>query len=874
LAGTFGAFAVTNWLSDRITEAISMHQAEPTSRPSNQWVGLMMDVAAALNLPVSTNSVQLYSARASDLLSSRDPLADAGGMISTQIGAKILRNGQVRPDPGFVVATKSGELALVRRNRISGIEVFGSRSLVPAADIQWLADLNGVVLRPAADDTRGAQALPPIPWCSSSKNPVEVLGDIAKQYEETRQKMPSGDPRTVHMTDLITAAMRCQQYVQNLPAADGYFRGFQNERDGLRIVALGLAEADPKGKIRLAIEAIRDPRSAFEQFHGLVLAQQLIQTASPSERDAVRAAISGQIGKTITLGDMSRWQPAQELLKYLSGAVPGREPLRIAVTPGNPPSFHAAGGAGPYKWHTRGSLPPGFSLTDAGEIVGSCETPGTFSFSVIVLDARGETVAADGRIDCGVRTGAGPASDGPIRGELARTDARQSDLRISAVRQSGDAGQPVTLYAQYTCNDLCRGGFLEGTLISPDGQRVKVNDRLTLSSGTLDVSLVVLNTADFRFQSDRIEVCLVNDQTRRSLLCSTIPFVHTWASISEGGRLIAPGSGPLLSQTRPVLVHVVDVTGGPAIRASVTMRRFTTSEILSQKLTTDLGTAEFNLGPGHYLISAESSSGSGQAEVTSARDNVEVTITLIGSGKPGSPTSGAIQSVVPIQQSRPPNSTASLPGNGRQSSPSGRAWTNLLTKCAGIKLTSGFIFLGVSNTVGPGSIWRLDSDKSLRLQWETADIASGGKLPSNLIVASAMSSCKSADAQLVLSLLPADLSARDVSNVRIDLHIGLDRLNESAFMSLFRTGAVSQAYSEDLRAPGRLVMSEAVKVSAVSISVVLNSRLTTRTKAVLSSGLGGPGLTYDWSSDTNLNIRSQQDFYVVGNFSQANLGAK
>jgi hypothetical protein len=718
------------------------------------------------------------------------------------------------------------------------------------------------------------QTLPPVPSCVSPRNAAGVLADIAVLYEETRRRMPSGDPRTARMTDLITAASRCERYIETPPGVDMYFKDFPQERDGFRIVALGLAEAAPKGRIGFAIEAIRNSRSAFEQFHGLVLAQDLIKTASATERDELRTAIVGQIGKTITVADLSRWEPAQEILKYLSDTVAEREPLRITITPGNPPSFQASGGAAPYKWISAASLPPGLSLTNAGQIVGSCKTAGTYRLSIVVIDAVGEKAAADASTDCRAGTESALGSDGQGRSGSGRTDPRQSDLRITALRESGDAGQLVTLYVQYTCNDLCLGGFLEATLISPDDQRVKINDRLQLSSGTLSVSLIILNTADSAFQSNRIEVCMVDDRTRRSLLCSTIAFVHTWASTSEGGRLIAPANGPVATQLIPLLFHVVDGSGRPVVKATVTVRRFGTSEILGESLTADSGNAEFSLSPGHYLINADAPSGSGQAEVTSVRDTVEVTIMLSASGNGGVRAGGPTQSPPTIPAPKPRDETVSLSASALQSSPSGQAWRNLLAKCAGVELTSGLLYLRPSNTVGPGSVWRLASDKSYRLRWTIDDILSAGPTPSSLIVSSSASSCQSADVQLALSLLPGELSARDVSNARIDLlRVGVDRLNQSAFMSLLRTGTVPQTYSEDLRAEGRFVMADAIKISGLSISVTLNSRSAARIKAALSSGVSS-AFSYKWSSDTDLTIRSRQAVYIAGNLVQMSVGLK
>jgi hypothetical protein len=121
------------------------------------------------------------------------------------------------------------------------------------------------------------------------------------------------------MTDLIDAAIKCAHFVNQKSVAH-LFNNFDKERDGLRIVALGLAETSPSGYIHLAIEGIQNSKSAFEQFHALNLAQLLAGEITTAQRTELLKAIQSQIGNTITQADMSRWSLAQELLKELSKA--------------------------------------------------------------------------------------------------------------------------------------------------------------------------------------------------------------------------------------------------------------------------------------------------------------------------------------------------------------------------------------------------------------------------------------------------------------------------------------------------------------------------------------------------------------------------
>jgi hypothetical protein len=540
VVGTVASFAATDWLADRIREGIAGSQ-QTAEQPLNQWVALMVDIAEALNLPLGNRSIAIYSARASDMLSVGDPLAEAGGIVSPGMGAKIIPNNESRLRPGHIINTASGELALVRKDGQLGVEVFGARAPISRDRIQWIADLNGVLLRPIGNNDEGTLPLPPIPSCDPVVNAPAVLSQIAQLYQETRQKMPSGDPRTARMNGLFAAATGCESYVRSSPAAGAYFRDFETESDGFRIVALGLAEARPAGRIHIAIEAIRNSRSAFEQYHGLILAENLVGSETPTAQTELRKAIETQMGQTITLADLSRWEPAQALLKYLSGDVQRQGNVRITVTADNPPSFRASGGTPPYRWSVKGTLPAGFLLTASGEISGSCKTAGVYDFSVIVLDATGTKAAADGEIDC---TGRSERLRLNASGQPRRADDNQQELRIVSLGEKATIGRSVNLSLQYTCNALCTGRFLEATLVAPDGARARVNDRLTLSIGTFDVGLVISNTIDSNFESKNIEVCIIDDRARSALLCSTFPFGHNWEPSSTGGGLRADVSTP------------------------------------------------------------------------------------------------------------------------------------------------------------------------------------------------------------------------------------------------------------------------------------------------------------------------------------------
>jgi hypothetical protein len=65
-----------------------------------------------------------------------------------------------------------------------------------------------------------------------------------------------------------------------------------------------------------------------------------------------------------------------------------------------------------------------------------------------------------------------------------------------------------------------------------------VNDRLKLSSGTLDVGLVIINGTETNFASNEIGICRVDDRSTKSLFCKRFPFAYKWASAAQGCGLV------------------------------------------------------------------------------------------------------------------------------------------------------------------------------------------------------------------------------------------------------------------------------------------------------------------------------------------------
>jgi hypothetical protein len=102
-------------------------------------------------------------------------------------------------------------------------------------------------------------------------------------------------------------------------------RLFAESTPGARVVALAVAFAHPHPEhMDLAVEAIRNARSPFEQFHALRLAQRRFDLSSASQRDALDDALRHQEGVPIHESDPSRARIKNDLLRRLDMEAGGK----------------------------------------------------------------------------------------------------------------------------------------------------------------------------------------------------------------------------------------------------------------------------------------------------------------------------------------------------------------------------------------------------------------------------------------------------------------------------------------------------------------------------------------------------------------------
>jgi formylglycine-generating enzyme required for sulfatase activity len=143
-----------------------------------------------------------------------------------------------------------------------------------------------------------------------------VFHDYAKQYEKIRETQPAGPSRTRKMSSLVS---EIGNVGSDLPIEESYAQKlYEEKRPGTRLVALAIIEKKPSLKhINVAIDAIEDALSPFEQYHALVVARILLDRANGEQRGRLLHALLTQRGTPIHESDPSRSDLKKALLTSL-----------------------------------------------------------------------------------------------------------------------------------------------------------------------------------------------------------------------------------------------------------------------------------------------------------------------------------------------------------------------------------------------------------------------------------------------------------------------------------------------------------------------------------------------------------------------------
>lgn len=174
------------------------------------------------------------------------------------------------------------------------------------------------------------------------------------------------------------------------------------------------------------------------------------------------------------------------------------------------------------------------------------------------------------------------------------------------------------------------------------------------------------------------------------------------------------------------------------------------------------------------------------------------------------------------------------------------AWKKVLQKCAkSDKIGKRVLFFGLSNDIGPGSVWRLASDKSVRLQYELSDAFPDVTERAKLVNVNNTEGCvgdSSSDWNLKLGLpfttgvtpvsasIAATLSRASKVTVSVT-GFSIDELKGTNWKVSFKSLGPGNAYFDELYEQDRLLAENMVKVSGFKAVLVFGTKLSADVQA-------------------------------------------
>jgi hypothetical protein len=144
----------------------------------------------------------------------------------------------------------------------------------------------------------------------------EALQELADEYRRLRSAMRAGPERTQALELVIDRARRLAGVAPLEPSDVSAW--FTQGTPEARVTALGLMQGSPRlHDFDAALDAIDQPRSAFEQYHGLVLALDMVGSLSQGRRAQLRQAVKRVLRGWRSRRDSDRRTVATEILREL-----------------------------------------------------------------------------------------------------------------------------------------------------------------------------------------------------------------------------------------------------------------------------------------------------------------------------------------------------------------------------------------------------------------------------------------------------------------------------------------------------------------------------------------------------------------------------
>ena len=142
------------------------------------------------------------------------------------------------------------------------------------------------------------------------------LQALARGYRRLRRSMRAGDDRTRALELFMTEARSLSQSDALEPA--DVVTWFDEGTPEARITALGLMQGNARLRdFEAALDAIDDPRSAFEQYHGLLLAEMMAPKLTPTQRAQLTLIVERAMRSRRVRRDSDRHTTGERVLAKL-----------------------------------------------------------------------------------------------------------------------------------------------------------------------------------------------------------------------------------------------------------------------------------------------------------------------------------------------------------------------------------------------------------------------------------------------------------------------------------------------------------------------------------------------------------------------------
>jgi hypothetical protein len=143
-----------------------------------------------------------------------------------------------------------------------------------------------------------------------------ALEELADEYRRLRGSMRAGRERTTAM-DAVVAQASTVSGTEDLDPEE-VSEWFHQGKPEARVIALGLMQGEPRLRdFDAAIDAIEHSRSAFEQYHGLTLAELMLPGLSRGRKAHLKQAVERAMRSPRLRKDTHRHDAASRILREL-----------------------------------------------------------------------------------------------------------------------------------------------------------------------------------------------------------------------------------------------------------------------------------------------------------------------------------------------------------------------------------------------------------------------------------------------------------------------------------------------------------------------------------------------------------------------------